>query len=158
MGLNPFHISTRVEGQTAIIELGGSIDETAVFGELRVADKVTIRLHKVTFLNSVGTRSWCLWLQRFRAPTVVSLEGCPPIMVKSFSVVKNFLTDRCTVSSFYIPFYSEATGEHMDFLAERNVHFGTDGQVKIPELRDSKGNVMEMDVVPDSYFAFLKNL
>lgn len=156
MGLAPFQFNSRVENQTAILEIGGSIDENAQFGEIRVSEKVVVKLHKVTFLNSVGTRSWCLWLQKFRSPTVVNLEGCPPIMVKSFSVVKNFLTDRCIVHSFYVPFYSEATGEHLDFLAERNVHFDADGRIKIPEIKDSKGQAMEMDVVPESYFAFLK--
>lgn len=154
MGLTPFKMKSWAEGDTTFAEISGAIDERAQFGEVRVVLQLNINLEGVNFINSVGTRSWCLWLQRFRAPVNVTLTRCPVIMVKSFSSVKNFLTDRCTVQSFYIPFYSESTGERKDFLMVRGTHFGV-GDIKLPEIKDSQGHVMEMDVIPELYLSFI---
>lgn len=149
-----FRMKSRIDGDTTFVELGGAIDETADFGDIKTNQKLTINLENVTFMNSVGTRSWCLWIQRFREPTEVTLVRCPAIVVKSFSIVRGILTDHCTVQSFYVPYYSQATGERKDFLAIRGTHF-LGPQVSIPPVHDSKGAVMELDVA-DSYFAFLK--
>jgi len=155
MGLTPFKMKSWMEGATTFVEMGGAIDERAQFGDVKATDKMVVNLEGVNFLNSVGTRSWCLWLQRFRAPAEVTLVRCPVIMVKSFASVKSFLTDRCVVQSFYIPFYSDKTGERKDFLMVRGTHFGT-GEIKLPEIRDSAGDVMEMDVIPELYLSFIK--
>lgn len=145
-----------MDGMTTFVEITGPINEHAQFGEVRLGQKLNINLTGVTALNSVGTRAWCLWIQRFRAPLEVILEGCPPIIVKSFVSVKGFLPERCVVRTFVIPFYSEVTGESRDFLAVRGNHFDAQGRLNLPELKDSEGNLMEMDVVPETYLAFLK--
>lgn len=145
-----------MDGVTTFVEMTGPINEHAKFGELRLGQKLNINLTGVTALNSVGTRTWCLWIQRFRPPLEVILEGCPPIIVKSFTSVKGFLPDHCVVRTFVIPFYSEITGESRDFIAVRGHHFDAQGRLHLPELKDAEGNRMEMDVVPDIYLAFLK--
>ena len=151
----PFAMKSWMEGQTTIVEMVGALNESAQLGEVRMAKTVKIRLEGVTALNSVGTRTWCAWISRFREPVDVILEGCPPIMVKSFSVVKGFLTERCRVDSFVIPFYAEASGEARDFLAVRGVHFDAAGKLNLPQVKDSRGQAMEMDVVAETYLAFL---
>lgn len=155
MGLTPFKMKSWTEGATTFVEISGAIDERAQFAEVKPGENMTINLEGVDFINSVGTRAWCLWLQRFRAPTTITVVRAPVMMVKSFSSVKGFLTDRCVVQSFYIPFYSEKTGERKDFLMVRGTHFG-DGDIKFPELKDSSGVLMEMDVIPELYLGFVK--
>lgn len=156
MSTEPFKLKSWIDGATTYVDITGAINEYAQFGDVRAADKININLSGVTALNSVGTRAWCLWIQRFRAPTEVDLEGCPAIMVKSFVSVKGFLTDRCVVRSFVIPFFSDVTGESRDFVAIRGSHYDAKGRLNLPELKDSLGNVMEMDVVPEQYLSFLK--
>ena len=78
------------------------------------------------------------------------------LMVKNFESIKGFLGKRARVFSFIVPFYSESTGERKNFLATWGVHYDAKGEVRIPEQLDSKGDPMEMDVVPDIYFSFLK--
>ena len=155
MAVTPFIMKTWVEGDVTLVEIGGAIDEKAKFIEVKLNGKMIVNLEAVNFINSVGTRSWCLWLQRFRAPTQITMVRCPVIMVKSFSSVKNFLTDRCTIESFYVPFYSDKIGERQDFLAVRGANFG-DGNFTFPELKDSAGELMEMDVIPELYLSFIK--
>ncbi len=155
MAVTPFKMKSWMEGNTSFVEITGAIDERAQFTEVKLAEKMVINLEGVNFINSIGTRAWCLWLQRFRAPLKITMVRCPVIMVKSFSSVKSFLTDRCTIESFYIPFYSDNTGERKDFLAVRGTHFG-DADMQLPEIKDSKGEIMDMDVVPELYFSFIK--
>jgi hypothetical protein len=155
MVTSPFQIKSRVEGENTFVEIGGAIDEHAKFIEIKATPKVVVNLSSVSFINSIGTRAWALWLRQFPAPTDVILTGCPVLMVKGFGSVKGFLTDRCQVKSFYVPFYSDKTGERKDILAERGIHF-TSNQTTFPEIKDSQGVPMEMDVVPELYFSFLK--
>jgi hypothetical protein len=150
-----FRIKSKVDGDTTFVDIGGSIDEKAQFGDLKVNSKVTVNLEKVAFINSVGTRAWCLWIQRFRAPIEVTLVRCPAILVKSFNSVKGFLTPQCQVQSFFVPFYSDETGERKDVLLVRGTHF-SGPTVQLPEVLDQSGRPMEMDVVPELYFTFLK--
>jgi hypothetical protein len=156
MALAPFKMSSRVDRGVTYVALSGSIDERAQFIEFPLNPRVVVDLEGVNFINSVGTRSWCLWLQRLRAPVIVTMVRCPVIMVKSFSSIKSFVTDQCVVESFFIPFYSETTGERKDFLAIRGTHF-EDMNVRIPEIRDSNGQVMDMDVIPEIYLSFLRS-
>ncbi len=156
MPVEQFKMKSWMDGVTTFVEITGPINEHAQFGEVRLGQKLNINLTGVTTLNSVGTRAWCLWIQRFRAPLEVILEGCPPIVVKSFTSVKGFLPERCVVRTFVIPFYSHETGESRDFLAIRGKHFDAQGRLNLPEIKDSEGHLMEMDVVPENYMAFLK--
>lgn len=151
-----FRLTSFVEGDTTSIAISGAIDETAEFNEVRNDGRIKIDLSGVTRMNSVGTRAWCLWMQRFRAPVEVILVNCPTIMVKNFASIKGFLTNRCRVYSFEVPFYSPETGERRDFVATWGKHFTASSEVKIPPILDSKGNQMVMDVHPDTYFGFLR--
>ena len=60
------------------------------------------------------------------------------------------------VKSFVIPFFSDVSGESRDFIAVRGTHFDGKGRLNLTEIKDSQGNVMEMDVVPGMYLSFLK--
>lgn len=157
MGINhKFRLTSYVEGDTTSISISGAIDEAAIFNEVRNDGRIKVDLSGVTRLNSVGTRAWCLWIQRFRSPVEVILINCPTIMVKNFGSIKGFLTNQCRVFSFEIPFYSPETGERQDFMATWGKNFTSNSEVKLPTIRDSKGNPMVMDVHPDTYFGFLR--
>jgi ABC-type transporter Mla MlaB component len=149
-----FTISTAEELNTTVVTVSGPVDESAVFQAFRTSGTIKIDLAGVTRINSVGIRVWCLWLQRFREPTEVVLLNCPMCMVSNFAKIRGFLTPRCKVYSFVIPFCSEATGERRDYIATWKKDF-SDGNFSLPELKDSRGNKMVLDV-DDAYFKFLK--
>lgn len=149
-------IDVTPSGKNLNIVVKGSIDETVKFPFLKCDGQVHIDVAGVKMINSIGTRAWCLWLQRFPKPATIVLSGCPVIMVKNFSLIKGFLTDNCKVFSFVIPFYSEVTGERHDFLATWGQHFDSKGKLKLPQMLDSKKMPMVVDVVEETYFAFLK--
>jgi hypothetical protein len=149
-----FEVRVNPDAKETRVEMSGALNEHAELPDLRMNLPIHINLKNLTMLNSLGTKSWVTWARRFRPPVKIHLEQCPPVFVKSFSMVKGFLTDTMQVDSFFVPFYSTATGERKDFLVVRGEHFDK-GAIKVPELTDSKGNVMESDV-SSNYFSFLK--
>jgi anti-anti-sigma regulatory factor len=156
MSADKFKMVTFNEAHHTLIKVSGRIDELAQFPEMRSEGKITIDLSNVTLLNSVGTRTWCLWIQRFREPAEVILIGCPPIMVRSFTMIKGFLGKTCRVASFVIPYYSDRSGERKNFIAVLGEHYDHGGNLRLPDVKDSQGHTMEIDVIPETYFAFLK--
>lgn len=154
---NSLKVNTICEGENVIVELVGQIDESASFPELKSEGLIKINLRGISRLNSVGTRAWCLWIQRFRAPAEIVLIECPVIMVKNFTLVKGFLNDRCRIYSFIVPYYSERTGERRDILLTWGKDFDSKGLLRLPEVTDKAGNPMEADVIPESYFAFISS-
>jgi len=153
-----FNCTVSNEMSHALVEVSGPIDESASFPELRSEGHIRVDLTNVTRINSVGTRTWCVWIQRFRAPAEVILIGCPVCIVSVFTAVRGVLGKQCRVYSFIIPFYSVDTGESKNVLAVWGQHFDHSGKLKLPPVIDSKGVPMEMDVIPETYFAFLKQL
>jgi hypothetical protein len=60
------------------------------------------------------------------------------------------------VASFYVPYYSEETDERKDVLFMLGKEYTLDGNLKMPSIKDSKGNEMEIDVNQKTYFSFIK--
>ena len=157
MADNSLKISTVCVGDSVVIQMAGQIDESAVFPEVKSEGVIKINLKDVTLINSVGTRAWCLWIQRFRAPAEVILIECPVIIVKNFTLVKGFLNERCRIYSFVVPYYSEQTGEGKEVTLTWGKDFDSKGLLKLPEVVDKNGNPMVPDVITESYFGFLQS-
>ena len=143
--------------QTTFVKLAGPIDEHAQLPPLPPGlPIVVVHLAGVTSINSIGSRAWLGWVQRLGSTTRLQLEECPVVFVKSFNMVRGFLAENARVGSFFVPYFSDQTGERRDLLAVRGRDFDVGQKVTLTAPRDSAGNAMEMDVVEDAYFAFLR--
>lgn len=152
-----FTFAQKESADAIYFQFTGNLDEMAKLPVLNKAFKsVTIHLGGVTSLNSYGTRLWCGWLAKIGPHVDIRIEEAPVVFVKSFSAVKGSLPANADVMSFNVPFFSEATSEHKDYLAVKGKDFFSDGRLSIAPIQDSKGNPMEMDIIPASYLAFLK--
>lgn len=157
MQIQDFTFAQKEVAGAIYFQFSGNLDEMAKLPPIVNAwPKLTVNLGAVTALNSYGTRLWCAWLAKLGPGVDVRLEEAPVVFVKSFSAVKGALPKNVDVMSFKIPFFSEATSEHQDYLAVKGKDFFSDGRLNVPSVKDSKGNDMEMDVIPASYLAFLK--
>lgn len=136
------------------LEFLGSLNEHAKLPAVTGKSRVRVNLRNLTGINSLGTKAWVTWSATMKAPVTIHLEECPVVFVKSFTIVKGFLADNMRVESFLIPFYSPQSGERTDFLVVRGRHFETTLD-KVPELKDSKGNLFELDI-NKAYLSFLK--
>jgi hypothetical protein len=151
-----FHATVQIQFNATRIAMQGVLDESATLPEIKDGGKIFVDLDQVSMINSNGVRKWYDWIQRFKPPTEVILEKCPHLFVRNFSEVKGFITPAVTVASLYVPFYSEESGETVNFLAVNGVHFWPTGKFNFSGVKDSAGRMMEPDVVVEKYFAFLK--
>lgn len=137
------------------LSVSGYVNEHAKFPSVEMAPKIVVDLKGVTGLNSIGTRSWLLWIKNGLPETPISVTYAPTLFVKMFGEVQGTLAKRVTVDSFYVPFYSDESGERKDVLFERGKQFDENGQLTLPDVKDSKGHQLELDVLPN-FFNFLK--
>ena len=152
-----FQSSLTETPKATIMTFTGAIDETAQLPPLANtrATVVLVNMRKVSAINSAGTRSWVNWVGRVQAPKQVWPEECPAVFVRNLSLVKGLLNASTKVVSFYVPFYSEATGERADLLVRDGHEFGVGIPFKVIPPNDKNGEPMEMDVLPETYLAFL---
>lgn len=156
--MQDFNVQISQNGAEQLITVSGYVNEYSKFPNITPTDKIIIDLEKVKGLNSVGTRSWCTWLKMMGPPAMVVLENCPVIFVKSFNQVKGSYPDNVKANSLIVPYYSDQTDERKDIVIKANEHFGTPNGLQLPTVHDSKGSEMEIDIIPDIYFAFLNRL
>ncbi len=152
-------ITKKTEGSQVVLELKGNIDEDAAFTppDTGSAAAVVLDLDGVTAINSVGIREWIKWIKALPGNAQLSLRRCPKIVVDQINMVAGFLPANARVESFYVPYYSDATGNEKMVLFEHGKQF-KDGEVHAPpEVKDESGEPMEMDVIEAKYFKFLKN-
>ena len=154
-----FSITKQPEGNRLAVTVGGSVDEDANFQPLDLGSftAVVIDLSGVSAINSVGIREWIKWVKVLPASIQLAVRKCPKIIVDQINMVAGFLPPSTTIESFYVPYYSDATGSEKMVLFENGKEF-KNGNVEYPaEVKDDSGEVMEMDVIEAKYFKFLKN-
>jgi len=153
-----FEITKQPEGANLVVRLSGGIDEDANFAPLDPggSTNVIFDLEKVTAINSVGIREWIKWIKAVPPTVKLSLRKCPKIIVDQINMVAGFLPAGARIESFFVPYYSDASGSEKMVLFENGKEF-TDGQLNtLPEIKDDGGEAMEMDVIEAKYFKFLK--
>lgn len=157
--MSQFKVSKNQEGEAVTFVFEGSIDEDAVFTGLEPggAAKVNLDLDKVKSINSCGIREWIKWIKTIPGNSNITYRRCPKVIVDQINMVAGFLPDNATVESFYVPYFSEDSGNEKMVLFEKGKDF-TDNEVTAPEeIKDQEtGEEMEMDVIESKYFKFLK--
>ncbi len=139
------------------VTMSGVIDEDADFNphSLAGAPAIQLQLGAVKSINSCGIREWIKWMGTAGAASVQYFE-CPKIIVDQINMVQGFLPASGKVMSFYVPFYSDESGEEKSVLFTMGKEYSETGLQAAPEVKDSQGQAMEMDVVEAKYFKFLK--
>jgi anti-anti-sigma regulatory factor len=146
------------ENGTPCLTLKGAIDEDANFAQAPVTGAaVIVDLGGVTAINSVGIREWIKWTKTFPAGCKMTVRNCPKIVVDQINMVLGFLPSGTKVESFFVPYYSEASGNEKMVLFMNGREF-KDGKVTPPPaVNDEGGEPMEMDVIETKYFKFVAN-
>lgn len=150
-----FNIKTESSPEHIKYTISGYIDEKALFPNVDLKPKISISLKDVVGLNSVGTRSWCDWVKQLIPPSIVYLDHCPLLFVKSFNQIVGSLNENMVVNSFIVPYCSEDGEEQKNVLFNRGIEYDDVGSLNLPEVKDLNGKTMELDVLMQ-YFEFLK--
>lgn len=142
-----------------VVRISGKLNESADLHMVTLppASAVEFDLVELTHINSIGIRNFRDWLSTLKVPEL-TFSYCPRVFVDQVNMVMDFLPKHAKVLSFYVPYYSDGTSEDKLVLFTRGKEFQVvDGEVKItfPEVLDSKGKEMDVDVIGDRYFGFL---
>lgn len=144
------------DGDTSVVKLAGFLDEDNNLKglvEMIPAGTAMIDLAGVERINSCGIRDWVNWLAALEANgTVPVLVSCSPPIVAQINLVKNF-TGGGAVKSFQVPYHCRECDEEKILLVETAEM--TTGSAAPTCLCDSCGHAMDLDEMPESYFAFL---
>lgn len=144
------------ESNFSNVLLEGPLNETFASFPLKATRDKSIRFDfgKVTTVNSMGIRYWITWLHN--SPGIVfHFKNCPVCIVDQINNVSDFMPSGTTVESFFVPYYSEFTGEEKHELYVLKQDFQRGQIPKVKSILDSQGNAMEIDVYPQKYFKFL---
>ena len=143
-----------------VMRVSGKLNETAEFDMIRLpkSNSLEIDLVDLTFINSMGIRIFKDWVHKLEVPEL-RFSYCPRIFIDQVNMVAEFIPKGSKIQSFYVPYYNEHSDEEKNVLFIRDEHFKLeDGEPEInpPAVKDSKGQDMEIDILPEKYFAFIK--
>lgn len=145
------------EGDTSVVRLAGYLDEDNNLKglvEKIPAGTAMIDLAGVERINSCGIRDWVNWLAALEANgTTPVLVSCSPPIVAQINLVKNF-TGGGAVKSFQIPYHCGECDEEKVMLVE-TADMSSPSATPPACLCESCGHAMDIDEMPESYFAFL---
>jgi hypothetical protein len=151
------HFEISPVGAETVVKISGVIDEDTDFSkvDIRAAASLRLDLSGIKSINSCGIRDWIKWLSSSAAQAVV-FHDCPKVIVDQINMVQGFLPANGRVTSFYVPYFCEETDEEKQVLFRLGTEYAEDGGISAPEVLDSSGNGMEMDIVESKYFKFLQ--
>ena len=127
--MSGFRLNKSQEGDLLKISIDGHIDEESAFEEMTLDGISTIQidLEKVSAINSVGIREWIKWSKSLAGVSAIEILHCPKVVVDQVNMVAGFLPPNAKVQSFYVPYYSEDSGEEEMVLFKRGEHFDENG-------------------------------
>lgn len=148
-------VRTRVSENTTSYELSGYFNELSTVPTPEKTPLILLFLDELVGINSIGTTIWCKWVAEMRYAQAVYLERCPFSLIRCFNQVSGALHENMHVLSIKVPFFSERTGEILEVTLKKGEHFDSSGARALPDIFDSMGSKMVLDVPPD-FFHFAR--
>ncbi len=143
--------------ETSVVKLSGFLDEGNKLKRLVEqipAGTAMIDLAGVERINSNGIRDWVNWIAALEANgTRPVLVSCSPAIVAQINLVKNF-TGNGAVKSFQVPYHCRECDEDKVIVVETS-EMSSPTAAPPPCPCESCGHDMDVDEMPESYFAFL---
>lgn len=155
--MSKFDVQIESNDTEGRLSLAGVIDEDVDFTNYDISKFTSLHLNlkDIKSINSCGIREWIKWMASSQASSIV-FENCPKVIVDQINMVQGFLPSQAKVQSFFVPYFSEDSGEEKNVLFQYGTEFDDSGLKQEPEVKDASGNLMEMDIVEAKYFKFLK--
>jgi hypothetical protein len=140
-----------------VVVCEGAIDERSDLTRLvdYAQDRTLILdLEGITFINSIGVRSWCHFIQLTRKLGItLEVRRAAERMVHQFNIVP---AARALVTSFYAPYVCDHCGHEEDVLLAVADHGRDLARGRPPEVNCGDcGSALAFADPPELYFAFL---
>ena len=152
-------------GSQFTFQLSGPIGETSplFIYKIRDATEVVVDLKEVTFINSIGVKSWVMWAMKIPLRCPVSFFNCPYVIINQFNMVVGFMPANGKVKSFFAPYHCEHCNfEKFELFTDGIEYFNNPdpGQVAISYPAEKPcpkcGKAMEADFFKEKLFKFLQ--
>ncbi|MGE3388345.1 MAG: hypothetical protein AB7K41_16590 [Bdellovibrionales bacterium] len=162
-----FQVVKTGDNAEATFTLSGPIIEISLFPiqEAEGVEHLILDLKEVTLINSGGIRLWLQWMTGIKllSPTVIiTVVNAPKIMIDQMNYFRDFIPAPYVVKSLFVPYFCESCNLSHEELLLRNEHFSElmdTADLKLPEVTcPNCKQPMEMDIFPEQYFKFLKNI
>jgi len=150
------------QNEKFVINLKGSMDEKTELPDVpRGCQEVLLNFLEAKYMSSLGISRLLLWIEKHKNIPQISVENCSVSVVEAFNLVEGLFPKQGVLLSFEIPFRCTECDEIKNIWLKRNVHFfpGTPVRLKFPEIEKCSGcnsGKMELDIVKNLYFSFLK--
>lgn len=105
-------------------------------------------------LNSIMIRDWIQWSRSYSEEKWF-FYNCSPAFINQTNMIDRFLPRRSKIESLYVPYYSRGLDEDVLVLLTREENYPSGNSVRLPEVLDSLGEEMELDILPEKFFRFL---
>ncbi len=138
-----------------VLDFIGDMDQSFEFPRPEtITGKVVIMdFSQLKLINSLGVRNFIVFIKALSAEKII-YRACSCLMVNQFNMVKNMVTERVIVESFYAPYYAPLSHEEMELLIYSNeVQSG----LAPKRLHPKTGEELEFDDLDERYFFFLKS-
>ena len=160
-----FSYQASKQNDDLVFTLGEVIDESfdIPLNELASTSSLHVEMGRVSSLNSEGTRRLTKWLwdgHNLYPKLAISLSKVPPVVAKQLMAVRSFVPEKVTISSLLVPFYCEACDleDRTTLVNADDVDDNVDLKKYSPEPPICKlcNKPMELDVIPEMYFALFR--
>ena len=133
------------------IALYGVINEASDLSPLlKLRSPLRIDLSGITRINSLGVRTWVLFVRDAEATGVdIVAERCAPVLVQQMGMISNFMGTRSRVASLLVPYVCERCSAYQEQLVE-----AATGQPLVIEPTQpctKCGGAMQLDEVAELY-------
>ena len=156
MGCVVVNVIKEQKGNTLVIQLTGSIEETVNFDQLIGIPPAELHVHckEVPRINSIGVKSWIKYFQAVsQKGTKLRFFDCSTAIVEQINLISNF-TSGGTIESIYVTFScTNCKSELVGLFKSEDIK---KLDCKIPDLKCTKcGGKAVFDDIPEEYFGFL---
>ena len=144
------------DGERTRVVLRGDFTEATRFDELLPAmvGRVVFDTAQVTYMNSLGVRSWCEFLRQARIQGY-EFHACSVPFILQASMVRDVI-GRGTVTSFFAPFHCIGCDHQDERLLQSAAILASNLEPPVFKC-PSCGGALEFDDLPERYFAFLED-
>lgn len=156
--MSKLQYSAQDENNKTILLLAGQVDESfpAELASIKVGAELVINLDQVKMINSLGIREWIKYMTAMASKKIEFIK-CPKIFIDQVNMVQGFIMPNCKIVSFYVPYFNEDNNIEKNVLYTFGKEFG-DGFLNVKQnMKLEDGTELDLDVVEQKYFKFLKS-
>lgn len=151
MSQNPLVWELKKQSDGMLVIISGDLNENSRLHEFpQLSGNVTFDLAGIRRINSEGVRLWIGFVRKLDAISPLIFVRCSVAFVTQLNMIHGF-QGKAEIHSFYAPYLCPETGEEQEQLLTREAIKDPGNPPTFP----CDGGTLELDDIPEKYFAFL---